>query len=271
MSPAHPSGTGAPNPGGDNNTMSRAPRSSSSATSSDQMARHLGIAVDEHLRRARGHARVVARSHELVNKLRTCVRRSLFTRTGGRFVEGGGGGPTVPPMTTEIELTERSRTARRVGSVLEPVVGQVYFSPECHAELRRTRVRSEPRRRQRRRAARWPVVLLQPRQRHGAGPRRGDRRRLRRVQPGDRRAPGRHRLDTDRRRDDPRGPGRRCGRPAPAHPRRCARWRRTGGGTPRRRVGTAADRRPPAGRRHPLAAGADRPAGGGLASRRLPA
>jgi hypothetical protein len=36
-------------------------------------------------------------------------------------------------MTTEIELTERSRTARRLGSVLEPVVGQVYFSPECHA------------------------------------------------------------------------------------------------------------------------------------------
>jgi hypothetical protein len=39
----------------------------------------------------------------------------------------------VPAMTPEIELTERSRTARRLGSVLEPVVGQVYFSPECHA------------------------------------------------------------------------------------------------------------------------------------------
>jgi hypothetical protein len=36
-------------------------------------------------------------------------------------------------MTTEIELSERSRTARRLGSVLEPVIGQVYFSPECHA------------------------------------------------------------------------------------------------------------------------------------------
>src|SRR6186997_3275608 len=26
-----------------------------------------------------------------------------------------------------------SAAARRLGSVLEPVVGQVYFSPECHA------------------------------------------------------------------------------------------------------------------------------------------
>jgi hypothetical protein len=36
-------------------------------------------------------------------------------------------------MPTDIEITERSRIARRLGSVLEPVVGQVYFSPECHA------------------------------------------------------------------------------------------------------------------------------------------
>ncbi len=27
-----------------------------------------------------------------------------------------------------------SATARRLGSLLEPVTGQVYFSPECHAE-----------------------------------------------------------------------------------------------------------------------------------------
>ncbi|HEY4609358.1 MAG TPA: hypothetical protein VIH06_09145, partial [Ilumatobacteraceae bacterium] len=26
-----------------------------------------------------------------------------------------------------------SASARRLGSVLEPIVGQVYFSPECHA------------------------------------------------------------------------------------------------------------------------------------------
>lgn len=32
-----------------------------------------------------------------------------------------------------MELTALSRNARRLGSVLEPVVGQVYFSPECHA------------------------------------------------------------------------------------------------------------------------------------------
>ena len=32
-----------------------------------------------------------------------------------------------------VELATISRRARRLGSVLEPVVGQVYFSPECHA------------------------------------------------------------------------------------------------------------------------------------------
>ncbi len=32
-----------------------------------------------------------------------------------------------------MEISTTSRLARRLGSVLEPVVGQVYFSPECHA------------------------------------------------------------------------------------------------------------------------------------------
>lgn len=32
-----------------------------------------------------------------------------------------------------MDITETSRRARRLASVLEPVVGQVYFSPECHA------------------------------------------------------------------------------------------------------------------------------------------
>jgi len=31
-----------------------------------------------------------------------------------------------------MEISTTSRLARRLGSVLEPVVGQVYFSPECH-------------------------------------------------------------------------------------------------------------------------------------------
>ena len=31
-----------------------------------------------------------------------------------------------------MEISPSSRLARRLGSVLEPVVGQVYFSPECH-------------------------------------------------------------------------------------------------------------------------------------------
>jgi Helix-turn-helix family len=32
-----------------------------------------------------------------------------------------------------MDISTNSRLARRLGSVLEPVVGQVYFSPECHA------------------------------------------------------------------------------------------------------------------------------------------
>lgn len=32
-----------------------------------------------------------------------------------------------------MEISTTSRLARQLGSVLEPVVGQVYFSPECHA------------------------------------------------------------------------------------------------------------------------------------------
>jgi hypothetical protein len=32
-----------------------------------------------------------------------------------------------------VEISTSSRLARRLGSVLEPVIGQVYFSPECHA------------------------------------------------------------------------------------------------------------------------------------------
>ena len=34
--------------------------------------------------------------------------------------------------------TTLSRLARRLGSVLEPVIGQVYFSPECHANYARS-------------------------------------------------------------------------------------------------------------------------------------
>jgi hypothetical protein len=33
-----------------------------------------------------------------------------------------------------MEISTHSRLARRLGSVLEPVVGQVYFAPECHAK-----------------------------------------------------------------------------------------------------------------------------------------
>lgn len=36
-------------------------------------------------------------------------------------------------MPSTIPTEQLSATARRLGSVLEPVAGQVYFSPECHA------------------------------------------------------------------------------------------------------------------------------------------
>jgi hypothetical protein len=36
-----------------------------------------------------------------------------------------------------VEISTTSRLARRLGSVLEPVIGQVYFSPECHANYER--------------------------------------------------------------------------------------------------------------------------------------
>jgi len=38
----------------------------------------------------------------------------------------------MPPMFDEID--EVSRRARRLAAALEPVIGQVYFSPECHRE-----------------------------------------------------------------------------------------------------------------------------------------
>ena len=74
-------------------------------------------------------------------------------------------------MTTDIELTERSRTARRLGSVLEPVVGQVYFSPECHANYVALGFDPSPGDAGGVALPGRPLVLLQPRQCHGTGAR----------------------------------------------------------------------------------------------------
>jgi hypothetical protein len=73
----------------------------------------LGIAVHEDLRR-----------HEC------CVARSRSPRiVVPRIVVLGDDRVRCPSM----ELSDNSRLARRFASALEPVVGQVYFSPECHA------------------------------------------------------------------------------------------------------------------------------------------
>ena len=238
MSPAQPSGTGAPNPGGDSSTMSSTPRCSSSATSSDQIASTSGLpwtktlcasCRDECSTTAVAPARIGRRS-----------RRRPGVRCRGHR-----------------ELSERSRTARRLGSVLEPVVGQVYFSPECHADYVALGFDPEPGRCQRSRAARWPVVLRQPWQRDGAGARRGDRRRVRRVQPGDRRAARRRspgqRTDAATIRD---ATGRGCCRPAAPVARRRTGRRRTGRRTARHRRGarcrSPAARWPPASARSPF-------------------
>ena len=81
--------------------------------------------------------------------------------------------------------------SRALAAALEPVIGQVYFSPECHANYVGARLRRQPRRGQRRGAARRPGLLHEPRLADGPGARRARRRRVRRVQPGGRRAVGR--------------------------------------------------------------------------------
>ena len=90
-------------------------------------------------------------------------RRSRCRRGhGSRIVPTDGAGLRCRPI-------DGSRRAQ-LGSVLEPIVGQVYFSPECHRELRGARLR-----RQRRassaasRAARRPGLLHEPRQRARTG------------------------------------------------------------------------------------------------------
>ncbi len=67
---------------------------------------------------------------------------------------------------------------------LEPVAGQVYFSPECHAAYAALGFSPSPGPLRRRRGApRRSRLLHEPRLGDGAGARRGGRRRVRGVQP----------------------------------------------------------------------------------------
>ena len=147
-------------------------------------------------------------------------------------------------MTAELQRCGR----RLAGRALEPFAGQVYFSPECHAEYEKLGFQPSPGDvRHRRGAARRPRVLHQPRLGHGSGAGRARRVGVRGVQPRSGRARGRLRLELTDAADDLRGPH------AAAPPRNsCASWARqpdgidTVGDAARACVRAVATRRPAA-------------------------
>ena len=93
-------------------------------------------------------------------------------------------------MPTPAATDEVRDGARLLARLIEPLVGQVYFSPECHERYEALGLQRQPRRTtaERRRPARRPRLLHEPR----LGPRPGARRagggRLRGVQRRGRRA-----------------------------------------------------------------------------------
>ena len=157
---SNPSGTGAPNPGGDSaiTSVSASFGQRSGERPPDRCG--LRIAVDEN-DGALGHGSRRS-SRGLV---------PMTSHGGGGAYRGG-----------DMEISTTSRLARRLGSVLEPVVGQVYFSPECHANYVALGFDPSPGRRQRRGAPRRSRLLRQPRQPARPGARRGDRCGVRCVQ-----------------------------------------------------------------------------------------
>ena len=115
--------------------------------------------------------------------------------------------PRVRAMTlTDDEVSSR---ARRLAAALEPVIGQVYFSPECHQEYEALGFGASP--------AEFGGVAMPDGIAYftsrGLGPRPGARRAggvgLRGVQPGRRRALRRAGVDAHRRRRP--SPTRACG------------------------------------------------------------
>ena len=100
------------------------------------------------------------------------------------------------------------RRARTLAATLEPVIGQVFFSPECHAAYEKLGFAPSPGIvRQRCRRARRPGVLHQPGVAARPGRARGRRVRVRRLQAGGRRAGRALRLDAHRCADDLRARG----------------------------------------------------------------
>ena len=97
-------------------------------------------------RRELGRARAAATTTTVAGSAGRTRRRARRRRTGRCSMSA-----TVPDRTRRAAPPYRapgdpeSKAARQLGSVLEPVTGQVYFSPECHARLRGARLRAEHR------------------------------------------------------------------------------------------------------------------------------
>ena len=152
--------------------------------------------------RATSSACAVASSHG-----RSRASSQRLAQVGARRCAARRAPDRLRPWTTPT-----SAGAARSAAALEPVIGQVYFSPECHAAYARARLRAEPGTARARRAARRPGVLHEPRLAARPGAAGRGRGRVRRVQA--RAGVGRRaaRLVAHRRADDlrraPRGRGR---------------------------------------------------------------
>ena len=187
-----------------------------------------------------------------------------------RVVVPAGRARTVPRMT--MELSDRSRLARRLGSVLEPVVGQVYFSPECHAGYVALGFAPSPGDANGVALPDGPSYFASRGSVMGQVPGEviaaafgvfSPEVVVPLVDDGLDSAPTPRRSATP----EPRVPSASCAGCSATHPTASI-------GPPNCSppgLGAAADRRPSAGRRHPLARRPDRPARRGLAPRRLPA
>src|SRR5947207_6591592 len=55
-------------------------------------------------------------------------------RPSPNFIRRSAGPPRLKRERPVMDDEELSKKARRLAAVIEPFAGQVYFSPECHAE-----------------------------------------------------------------------------------------------------------------------------------------